>query len=164
MPNVKVYNITDYKYSTYFGFSEDEIKEVLEEYQINIEGANIVIVGRGTIVGKPLLQALLNRDATVTIAHSKTKNLEEVTQKADILISAVGKPNLITENMVKNNAVVIDVGISRVNGQIVGDIDFDSVSKKCSYITPVPGGVGSMTVAMIMENVLIAKEMSDNNG
>lgn len=140
------------------------IIKILEEYQIKLEGANVVIIGRGNIVGKPLVLALLNRNATVTVTHSKTKNLEEVTKNADILIAAVGKPNLITETMVKKDAVIIDVGISRVNGKIVGDVDFDNVSKKCSYITPVPGGVGPMTVAMIMENVLIAKETSDNNG
>lgn len=138
--------------------------KILEEYEIDLEGANVVVVGRGNIVGKPLLLALLNRNATVTIAHSKTKNLKEITKKADILISAVGKPNLIKEDMVKENATVIDVGISRVNCKVVGDVDFGNVSKKCSYITPVPGGVGPVTVAMIMENVLIAKEMSDNNG
>lgn len=140
------------------------IIKLLEEYEIKLEGANVVVVGRGNIVGKPLMLALLNRNATVTIAHSKTKNLAEVTKQADILIAAVGKPNLIKEDMVKDNTVVIDVGISRIDGKIVGDVDFDNVSKKCSYITPVPGGVGPMTVAMIMENVLIAKEMSDNNG
>lgn len=137
---------------------------LLEQYNINLEGANITIVGRGNIVGKPLALALLNRNATVTIAHSKTKNLSEITKNADILISAVGKPNLITANMVKDNAVVIDVGISRVDEKVVGDVDFLSVAPKCKYITPVPGGVGPMTVAMIMKNVLIAKEMSDNNG
>ena len=137
---------------------------LLEQYNINLEGANITIVGRGNIVGKPLALALLNRNSTVTIAHSKTKNLSEITKNADILISAVGKPNLITANMVKDNAVVIDVGISRVDEKVVGDVDFLSVAPKCKYITPVPGGVGPMTVAMIMKNVLIAKETSDNNG
>ena len=135
--------------------------KLLEEYNIALEGANVVIVGRGNIVGKPLSLALLNRNATVTIAHSKSKNLKDITKTADILISAVGKPKLITNEMVKDNAVVIDVGISRVDGKVVGDIDFESVSKKCSYITPVPGGVGPMTVAMIMENVLIANEMRE---
>lgn len=140
------------------------IIKLFEEYNINLEGANVVIVGRGNIVGKPLALALLNRNATVTVAHSKTKDLKVVTEKADILISAVGKPNLIQENMVKENAVVIDVGISRLNGKVVGDVDFEKVKEKCAFITPVPGGVGPMTVAMIMENVLIAKEMSDKNG
>lgn len=140
------------------------IIKLLEEYQINLEGANVVVIGRGNIVGKPLMLALLNRNATVTIAHSKTRSLEEITKKADILIAAVGKPKLITSDMIKDGAVVIDVGISRIDGKIVGDVDFENVSKKCGFITPVPGGVGPMTVAMIMENVLIAKEMSDNNG
>lgn len=140
------------------------IIEILNEYRIDLEGANVVIIGRGNIVGKPLFLALLNRNATVTIAHSKTKNLKEITKNADILISAVGKPNLITEDMVKDDSVVIDVGISRVNGKVVGDVDFENVAPKCSYITPVPGGVGPMTVAMIMSNIMKAKEMSDNNG
>ena len=137
------------------------IINLLEEYNISLEGANVVIVGRGNIVGKPLSLALLNRNATVTIAHSKTKNLQNVTLNADILISAVGKPNLINGEMVKDGVVVIDVGISRVNGKVVGDVNFESVANKCSYITPVPGGVGPMTVAMIMENIIIANEMRD---
>lgn len=140
------------------------IIKLLEEYNIELEGSNVVVVGRGNIVGKPLMLALLNRNATVTIAHSKTKNLGDVTKNADILIVAVGKANLITTNMVKEGAVVIDVGISRINGQVVGDVDFNNVKNKCSYITPVPGGVGPMTVAMIMKNVLIANEKSDKNG
>lgn len=140
------------------------IIELTKEYKIDLEGSNVVVVGRGNIVGKPLALALLNRNATVTIAHSKTKNLKNITKNADILICAVGKPNLITEDMVKENATVIDVGISRVDGKVVGDVDFSNVAKKCKFITPVPGGIGPMTVAMIMENILIAKEMSDNNG
>lgn len=138
--------------------------KILDEYNIKLEGANVVIIGRGNIIGKPLSLALLNRNATVTIAHSKTKNLKEITKNADILVSAVGKANLVTVDMIKENAVVIDVGISRVNGKVVGDVDFENVASKCSHITPVPGGVGPMTVAMIMNNVLKAKEMSDNNG
>lgn len=139
------------------------IIKVLDEYNVVLEGANVVIVGRGNIVGKPLLLALLNRNATVTVAHSKTKNLRNVTKNADIIISAVGKPNLIREDMIKDGAVVVDVGINRLNDKIVGDVDFENVSKKASLITPVPGGIGPMTVAMIMENVLLAKEMSDKN-
>lgn len=139
------------------------IIKILEEYNVALEGANVVIIGRGNIVGKPLGLALLNRNATVTIAHSKTKNLGYVTSKADILISAVGKPDLIKSDMIKDGAVVIDVGINRVNDKIMGDVDFKNVLKKASLITPVPGGIGPMTVAMIMENVLLAKEMSDKN-
>ena len=138
------------------------IIRLLDEYMIEIEGKHAVIVGRGNIVGKPLAMALLNRNATVTICHSKTKNLEEICKSADILISAVGRPNLITKEMIKEDAVIIDVGISRVDNKIVGDTNFDEIKDKCTYITPVPGGVGPMTVAMIMEDLLIAKEMKDN--
>ncbi len=140
------------------------IIKLIEEYKVDLEGSNVVIVGRGNIVGKPLALALLNRNATVTIAHSKTKDLKNITSKADIIISAVGKPQLIKEDMVRNDAVVIDVGISRVNGKVVGDVDFENVSPKCKFITPVPGGVGPMTVAMIIDNLILAKEMSDLNG
>ena len=138
------------------------IIRLLEKYKIELEGKHAVIIGRGNIVGKPLIHALLNRNATVSICHSKTKNLENVCKNADILISAVGKPNLITRKMVKEGAVVIDVGISRIDNKVVGDTNFDDIKGICSYITPVPGGVGPMTVAMIMENLLIAKEMKNN--
>lgn len=135
------------------------IIKMLEEYKIELQGANVVILGRSNIVGKPLAQSLLNKDATVTICHSKTKNLEEITKKADILISAIGKPKYVTENMVKQGAVVIDVGINRLEtGEVVGDVDFEEVAKKASYITPVPGGVGPMTIAMLLHNVVIAAE------
>ncbi|MBO5478156.1 MAG: bifunctional methylenetetrahydrofolate dehydrogenase/methenyltetrahydrofolate cyclohydrolase FolD [Clostridia bacterium] len=133
------------------------IIKMLETYNIPIEGANAVIIGRSNIVGKPLLQCLLNKNATVTICHSKTKNLEEVTKRADILIAAIGKPEFVTEYMVKEGATVIDVGINRTEeGKILGDVKFDEVSKKASYITPVPGGVGPMTIAMLMANVVKA--------
>lgn len=131
------------------------IIKMLEAYNITIEGANAVIVGRSNIVGKPLLQCLLNKNATVTICHSKTKNIEEITKNADILIAALGKPKYIKANMVKQGAVVIDVGINRMeDGKIVGDVDFEDVESKASYITPVPGGVGPMTIAMLMSNVV----------
>lgn len=133
------------------------IIKMLEEYKIKLQGANVVILGRSNIVGKPLLQCLINKDATVTICHSKTKNIEQITKKADILISAIGKPKYVTKNMVKQGVVVIDVGINRLQtGEIVGDIDFEEVEKKASYITPVPGGVGPMTIAMLLNNVVIA--------
>lgn len=133
------------------------IIRMLEAYNIPLEGENAVIIGRSNIVGKPLMQCLLNKNATVTICHSKTKNIEETTKKADILIAALGKPNFVNSNMVKDGAVVIDVGINRVDeGKIVGDVNFEDVSKKASYITPVPGGVGPMTVAMLMNNVVKA--------
>lgn len=133
------------------------VVKMLEEYKIPTEGANTVIIGRSNIVGKPLVQCLLNKNATVTVCHSKTKEIEKITQKADIVIAALGKPNFVKSDMVKEGSVIIDVGINRLdNGQIVGDIDFESIEKKASYITPVPGGVGPMTVAMLMSNVVKA--------
>lgn len=133
--------------------------KLLEQYNIQIEGKNAVVIGRSNIVGKPLSQYLLNKDATVTVCHSKTKNLKEITSKADILISAVGKPKVITRDMVKENAVIIDVGINRTpDGKIVGDVDYDNLLDKVSYITPVPGGVGQMTRAMLINNIIKAAE------
>ena len=139
------------------------IIRLLEYYNVPISGANVVIVGRGNIVGHPLSLALLNMDATVTVAHSKTKDLANLTKNADILVSATGYPHLIKKDMVKNGAVVIDVGVSRVDGDIVGDVDFDNVKDVAYAITPNPGGVGPMTVAMIIDNLLMMKE-SENNG
>ena len=133
------------------------IMKMFEAYNIELEGKNLVIVGRSNIVGKPLIQCCLNKNATVTVCHSRTKNLKEHTKNADILIAAIGKPKFITEDMVKDNAVVIDVGINRgEDGKLTGDVDFENVSKKASYITPVPGGVGPMTIAMLMNNVIKA--------
>lgn len=136
--------------------------KMLEEYNIVIEGKRAVVIGRSNIVGKPLIQCLLNKNATVTICHSKTKNIAEITKEADILIAALGKPKFVKENMVKENAVVIDVGINRnEEGKLVGDVDFENVSKKASYITPVPGGVGPMTIAMLMNNVVKATKKQE---
>lgn len=136
------------------------IVRLLEEYKIPIEGKNVVILGRSNIVGKPLMQCMLKKNATVTICHSKTRNIQEITKQADILIVAIGKPKFITEEMVKENAVVIDVGMNRLeNGKLCGDIDYEGVEKKASYITPVPGGVGPMTIAMLMQNVVKATKM-----
>lgn len=132
------------------------IMEMLERENINVEGKHCVVVGRSNIVGKPMSMLLLHKNATVTICHSKTTNLEEICRSADILVAAVGKPNFITNNMVKEGAILIDVGINRVDGKLVGDIDFNNVKDKCSYITPVPGGVGPMTIAMLMKNTLLA--------
>ncbi len=133
------------------------IVKMLEEYQIETEGKEAVILGRSNIVGKPMIQCMLNKNATVTVCHSRTKNIEEITKKADILIAAIGKPAFVKENMVKDRAVVIDVGINRLeDGSIIGDVDFENVSKKASYITPVPGGVGPMTIAMLLHNVVKA--------
>ena len=133
------------------------IMKMFEEYNINLEGKNVVIVGRSNIVGKPLIQCCLNKNATVTVCHSKTKDLKEHTKNADVLIVAIGKSKFITEDMIKKDAVIIDVGINRgEDGKLTGDVDFENVSKKASYITPVPGGVGPMTIAMLMNNVIKA--------
>lgn len=121
-----------------------------------IEGKSAVVIGRSSIVGKPTALLLLDENATVTICHSKTKNLEQYTQRADILVSAAGKPHLITKEMVKADAVVIDVGVTNTAGKISGDVDFENVKDKVAAITPVPGGVGPMTIAMLMENVFLA--------
>lgn len=135
------------------------IMRLLEEYNIDISGKHAVVVGRSNIVGKPIAIMLLNKNATVTICHSKTKDLKEITKQADILISAVGK-KLIFKDMVKKDAIVIDVGIFKDgNGKTTGDVDFENVKEKASYITPVPGGVGPMTIAMLINNVVRAAKM-----
>ena len=143
----------------YHTFKNPQVKEVvvypylLKEYKIKIEGKNVVIVGRSNIVGKPLASLFTLENATVTLAHSKTKNLKEITKTADILVSAVGKPNIIKADMVKKKAIVIDVGINKQpSGKVIGDVDFDKIKNIVEYITPVPGGVGPMTIAMLMEN------------
>ena len=136
------------------------IIKMLENYNIEIEGKRAVVVGRSNIVGKPVSMCLLNKNATVTVCHSKTKDLKEITKTADILVVALGKPKFITQDMVKENAVVIDVGINRTEDGIVGDVDFENVKEKASYITPVPGGVGPMTIAMLMNNVIKAAKNS----
>ena len=131
--------------------------KMFEEYNIDLNGKDVVILGRSNIVGRPLIQCCLQKNATVTVCHSKTKSLEEHTKRADVIISAIGKPKFITADMVKDGVVVIDVGINRdENGKLVGDVDFNNVEKKASYITPVPGGVGPMTIAMLMHNVIKA--------
>lgn len=133
------------------------IMRMFEAYNIDLEGKNAVVIGRSNIVGKPMSHCLLNKNATVTICHSKTKNVKEHVKDADVVITAIGKPEYVTADMVKDGAIVIDVGINRTeDGKIVGDVDFENVSKKASYITPVPGGVGPMTIAMLMNNVIKA--------
>jgi methylenetetrahydrofolate dehydrogenase (NADP+) / methenyltetrahydrofolate cyclohydrolase len=129
---------------------------LLDYYGIEIAGKHAVVLGRSNIVGKPVAHLLLQRHATVTICHSKTKNLKEVTLQADILIAAVGRPHFVGSEMVKEGAVVIDVGINRVDGKLIGDVEFDPVAEKAAFITPVPGGVGPMTIALLMENTLKA--------
>ena len=133
------------------------IMKMFEKYNIDLTGKNVVILGRSNIVGKPLMHCCLNKNATVTVCHSKTQNLAQKAKEADILISAIGKAQFVTADMVKENAVVIDVGINRLeNGKITGDVDFENVKEKASYITPVQGGVGPMTIAMLMNNVIKA--------
>ena len=133
------------------------IMKMFEKYNIDLTGKNVVILGRSNIVGKPLMHCCLNKNATVTVCHSKTQNLAQKAKEADILLSAIGKAQFVTADMVKENAVVIDVGINRLeNGKITGDVDFENVKEKASYITPVPGGVGPMTIAMLMNNVIKA--------
>lgn len=134
------------------------IIELLKEYKIQIEGKHVVIVGRSELVGLPLFCLMNSYDATITLCHSKTNDLASYTKQADILVVATGVINLITKDMVKDGAVVIDVGINKVNDKIVGDVDFKGVSEVASYITPVPGGVGPMTVTMLLKNTLIANK------
>ena len=132
------------------------IMEMLAYENIDIEGKTCVVIGRSNIVGKPMGMLLLHKNGTVTICHSRTKDLASVCKEADILVAAVGRPNFVTADMVKDGAVVIDVGINRVDGKLVGDVDFENVKDICSAITPVPGGVGPMTIAMLMQNTLTA--------
>lgn len=139
------------------------VMEMLHAYDIPVCGKNCVVIGRSNIVGKPMAMLLLHENATVTICHSRTRNLSEVCSKADILVAAVGKPKFVTEDMVKDGAVVIDVGMDRdENGRLCGDVDFENVKQKCSYITPVPGGVGPMTIATLMKNTLKAAKIQNN--
>ena len=132
------------------------VMEMLQYEGIEVEGKNCVVIGRSNIVGKPMNMLLLHKNGTVTICHSKTKNLTEICKNADILVAAVGRPNFVTADMIKEGAVVIDVGINRVDGKLCGDVDFENVKDKTSAITPVPGGVGPMTIAMLMQNTLTA--------
>ena len=135
------------------------VMEMLKRCGISAAGKNAVVVGRSNIVGRPMALLLLNADATVTVCHSKTKNLKEECLRADILVAAIGKPKFITADMVKEGAVVIDVGMDRdENGKLCGDVDFENVKEKASYITPVPGGVGPMTIAMLLKNTCDAAE------
>ena len=137
--------------------------ELIHSTGVEVSGKNCVVIGRSNIVGKPMAMLLLHENGTVTITHSKTKNLAEVCSQADILVAAVGRPNFVTADMVKPGAVVIDVGINRLeNGKLCGDVKFDEVSEKAGYITPVPGGVGPMTISMLMKNTLTAAKMQAN--
>lgn len=136
------------------------ILEMLRRSNIDVKGKDVVIVNRSKIVGRPLMVLLINNDATVTVCHTKTKDLKAHMKSADILVVAVGTPKFVTTSVVKEGAIVIDVGINRVEGKLCGDVDFEAVKEKASYITPVPGGVGPMTVCMLMKNVLTAAKQS----
>ena len=139
------------------------VMEMLHHYEIPVEGKECVVIGRSNIVGKPMAMLLLHENGTVTICHSRTKNLREVCARADILVAAVGIPKFVKADMVKDGAVVIDVGMDRdENGKLCGDVDFENVKDKCSYITPVPGGVGPMTIATLMKNTLKACKLQNN--
>lgn len=138
------------------------IIKMLEEYDIETEGKNAVILGRSNIVGKPMIQCMLNKNSTVTVCHSRTNNIDKILKNADIVIAAIGKPRFVKKEMIKDGAVVIDVGINRLeDGTICGDVDFEKVSEKASYITPVPGGVGPMTIAMLLSNLVKAAKIKN---
>lgn len=129
------------------------ILALLDYYNVDLEGKNVVVIGRSNIVGRPMAQMFINKNSTVTLCHSKTKNLEEITKTADIIVCAVGHPNLLTAKMIKHNAIIIDVGMNRLeDGKLCGDVDFSNVEKIASFITPVPGGVGPMTICSLMQN------------
>ena len=140
------------------------IMRILKEYGIDVAGLNAVVIGRSNIVGKPMASLLLNASATVTITHSKTRNLKQICSTADLIVAAIGRPNFVTADMVKEGAIVIDVGINRLDdGRLVGDVDFEAVAPKSSFITPVPGGVGPMTIAMLLSNTIISAQNRAKN-
>ena len=138
------------------------IMELFKRYHVELSGRHVVVIGRSILVGKPMMNLLINADATVTLCHSKTKDLEKITKKADILVVAIGKKHFITRDMVRRGSIIIDVGINRCNGKLYGDVDYDNVYDKVKLITPVPGGVGPMTVVILMQNVIEAYEMMHN--
>ena len=137
------------------------VMKLIESTGVDITGMNAVVIGRSNIVGKPMAMLLLNANCTVTVCHSKTKDIKKYTKDADIVVVAIGKPKFFTEDMVKDGAIVIDVGINRVDGKLVGDVDYENVEKHASYITPVPGGVGPMTISMLIYNTLMAAKRTD---
>lgn len=147
---------------TFLPCTPNSVLTLLERYNIELEGKNVVVIGRSNIVGKPTAQLLLNKNATVTICHSKTKNLKEICKKADIIIVAIGKAKFLTEEYVNENSIVIDVGTSSVDGKIVGDVDFDNVENKVAMITKVPGGVGALTTTLLIKNSCEALEYYEN--
>lgn len=139
------------------------VMRLLKSTGVELAGKNAVVIGRSNTVGKPMAMLLLNANCTVTVCHSKTQNLKEITNKADILVVAIGRPKFLKGDMVKDGAIVIDVGINRVDGHLCGDVDFDEVEKKASFITPVPGGVGPMTISMLLYNTLMAAIKREEN-
>ncbi|MCD7722817.1 MAG: bifunctional methylenetetrahydrofolate dehydrogenase/methenyltetrahydrofolate cyclohydrolase FolD [Clostridiales bacterium] len=158
--NVGAVMIGDYNY---LPCTPAGVMELIHSTGVSVESKKAVVIGRSNIVGKPMAMLLLHENATVEIAHSKTKNLAEITKTADIIVAAVGRAKFLKADMVKDGAVVIDVGMNRdENGKLCGDIDFSGVAPKCSYITPVPGGVGPMTIAMLMQNTLSAAKVQNN--
>lgn len=134
------------------------VMKLLESTGVSLEGKRAVVIGRSNTVGKPMAMLLLNANATVTVCHSKTKDLANICREADILVAAIGRPKFVTSDMVKEGAIVIDVGINRVDGKLCGDVDYENVAPKCSFITPVPGGVGPMTITMLLYNTLMASK------
>ena len=146
--------------ATFIPCTPKGILEIFDYYKIDLEGRHVVVIGRSDLVGKPIMLECINRNATVTMCHSKTKNLKEFTKKADVLIVAVGKKYLIDKTMIKKDAIIIDVGISRIEGKIYGDVN-PNVEEIASYVTPVPGGVGPMTVAMLLKNTMIGYKLQN---
>ena len=146
------------------GFNPINVGNLLEEYNIELEGKEAVVLGRSNIVGKPMAQCLLAKNATVTTCHSRTKDIDKVIKRADIVIAAIGKSKFVKKEMIKDGAVVVDVGINRLDdGSLVGDVDYEGVSEVASYITPVPGGIGPMTIAMLVSNVVKAANLTLEN-
>ncbi|MDU5110155.1 MAG: tetrahydrofolate dehydrogenase/cyclohydrolase catalytic domain-containing protein [Clostridium sp.] len=135
---------------------------LLEKYEIELEGKNVVVIGRSNIVGKPVSQLLLNKNSTVTICHSRTKNLQDICKNADIIVVAMGRPKYLNEDFINENSIVIDVGTSSLHGKITGDVDFERVSDKVNMITPVPGGVGALTTTLLIKNACEALENNEN--
>lgn len=144
----------------FFGCTPRAVMEILESYDIPVEGKRVVILGRSNVIGKPVAMMLLNKNATVTICHSRSRNLKEITQEADIIVVAVGHPYSLSGDMIKKGAIVIDVGINRIDGKTVGDADYESVLPVAGAVTPVPGGVGAVTTTMVIESLIKAGEQA----
>lgn len=144
----------------FFGCTPRAVMEILESYDITVEGKRVVILGRSNVIGKPVSMMLLNKNATVTICHSRSRNLKEITQEADIIVVAVGHPYSLSGDMIKKGAIVIDVGINRIDGKTVGDADYESVLPVAGAVTPVPGGVGAVTTTMVIESLIKAGEQA----